>query len=144
MQRDTHQNREICLAISFAVLPTPLLGEPRELHKEGFYWSVNEPGCACTRGTSNNDDDIEDENSENDDRAGIIFDRAKPKNECPTAGLRGVKVKLGERASLTWTRCESAVRNTNVRNTWCGGTCRNRYRHDDDDGGGGQEDEAVA
>lgn len=27
---------------------------------------------------------------------------------------------------FTWTKCESAVRNTNERNTWCGGTCRNR------------------
>ncbi|KAL0122868.1 hypothetical protein PUN28_007504 [Cardiocondyla obscurior] len=43
-----------------------------ELHKEGFYWSVNEPGCACTRGTSNNDSDIEDENGEDDDWADIM------------------------------------------------------------------------
>lgn len=42
-----------------------------ELHKEEFYWSVNEPGRACTQGTSNNDDSIEDENNEDVDWAGI-------------------------------------------------------------------------
>lgn len=29
-------------------------------------------------------------------------------------------------ARPTWTRRESPVRNTNARDTWCGGTCRNR------------------
>lgn len=29
-------------------------------------------------------------------------------------------------ARSTWTRRESPVRNTNARDTWCGGTCRNR------------------